>query len=54
MTSRTLMVVVIALIVGSILSILAVQYFSPDESSKSTVPPDPLMVTPENAVEETK
>ncbi|MCV9996641.1 hypothetical protein OE766_00080 [Pararhizobium sp. YC-54] len=54
MTSRALMVTVIGIIVGSILSILVVQYFSPDESPKSTVPPDPLVVTPENAVEETK
>jgi hypothetical protein len=53
MTSRTLMVGVIALIVGSILSILAVQYFSPNESANSTVPPDPLVVTPENAAKET-
>ena len=53
MTSRTLMAAVLALIVGSILSILAVQYFSPDESAKSTTPPDPLIVSPENAAEET-
>ncbi|WP_426227855.1 hypothetical protein [Pararhizobium sp. DWP3-4] len=54
MTSRTLLLGVIALIVGSILSILAVQHFAPDESSNSLVPPDPLVVTPENAAEETK
>ncbi|WP_276118032.1 hypothetical protein [Pararhizobium qamdonense] len=54
MTSRTLMAAVLALIVGSILSILAVQYFSPDESAKSTTPPDPLIVSPENAAEETE
>lgn len=54
MTSRTLMAAVLALIVGSILSILVVQYFSPDESAKSTTAPDPLIVSPENAAEETK
>lgn len=54
MTSRTLMIAVIALIVGSILSILVVQYFSPNEGANSTVPPDPLTVAPENAAEETK
>jgi len=54
MTSRTLMVTMIGFLVGSILSILVVQYFSPDKSAKSTVPPDPLVVTPDNAVAETK
>lgn len=54
MTSRTLMGAVIAFIVGSILSILVVQYFSPDKSAQSTTPPDPLVVTPENAAEQTK
>lgn len=54
MTSRMLMVGVIGIIVGSILSILVVQYFSPDGSAKSTVPPDPLVVSPENAAQETK
>jgi hypothetical protein len=48
------MIGVIALIVGSILSILAVQYFSPKEGANSTVPPDPLVVSPENAAKETK
>ncbi len=54
MTSRTLMIGVLAFVVGSILSILVVQYFAPDESAKSTTPPDPLVVTPENAAKETK
>lgn len=54
MTSRTLMIGVIAFIVGSILSILVVQNFARDESANSTVPPDPLVVTPENAAKETK
>jgi len=53
MTSRTLMISVIGVVVGSILSILAVQYFLPDESAKSTRPPDPLVVSPENAVQDT-
>lgn len=54
MTSRTLMLGVIAFIVGSILSILAVQYFAPKEGGNSTVPPDPLVVAPENAATETE
>lgn len=54
MTSRTLMIAVFSLLIGSILSILVVQYFAPDESAKSATPPDPLVVTPENAAEETK
>jgi hypothetical protein len=54
MTSRTLMVGVICVVVGSILSILVVQYYSPNESSNSTTPPDPLVVAPENAAEQTK
>jgi hypothetical protein len=54
MTSRTLMVGVICVVVGSILSILVVQYYSPNEGSNSTTPPDPLVVAPENAAEKTK
>jgi hypothetical protein len=54
MTSRTLLIAVLAFVVGSILSILVVQYFAPDKSAKSTTPPDPLVVTPENAAEETR
>jgi len=54
MTSRTLMIGVLGIVVGSILSILAVQYFAPDGSAKSTTPPNPLVVAPENAAQETK
>jgi hypothetical protein len=54
MTSRTLMVAVIGFVVGSILSVLVVQHYAPDESTKNTTPPDPLVVSPENAAEETR
>ncbi|MCV9960900.1 hypothetical protein OIU34_03210 [Pararhizobium sp. BT-229] len=54
MTSRPLMIAVFSFLVGSILSVLVVQYFAPHESTKSTTPPDPLVVTPESAAEETK
>lgn len=54
MTARTLMISVIGVVIGSILSILVVQYFLPDGSAKSTKPPDPLVVTPENAAQDTK
>lgn len=54
MTVRTLMIAVISFVVGSILSILVVQYFAPDDSAKSTTPPDPLIVSPDKAAEETQ
>lgn len=54
MTSRTVMIAVIGFVVGSILSVLVVQHFAPDENTKSTTPPDPLVVDPENAAEETR
>lgn len=54
MTTRTLMISVFAFIMGSILSILVVQYFAPKEGPQSTVPPNPLVVAPDKAAEETK
>lgn len=54
MSVRTLMIGVFGLVIGAILSILVVQFFDPDDSAKSTTPPDPLIVTPENAAEETQ
>lgn len=54
MTSRMLMIGVYGLVIGAILSILVVQYVAPDDSSKSTTPPDPLVVTPEDAAQETR
>ncbi len=54
MTSRALMIAVIGFIVGSILSVLVVQHFAPDESTKNTTPPDPLVVAPEDAAEQTR
>ncbi|WP_438747719.1 hypothetical protein [Pararhizobium sp. O133] len=54
MTSRMVMMGVYGLVVGAILSILVVQYFAPDDSNKSTTPPNPLVVTPENAAQETE
>lgn len=54
MTSRSGMIAVIGFVVGSTLSVLVVQHFAPDESTKNTTPPDPLVVAPENAAEETR
>lgn len=54
MTSRTVMMGVYGLVIGAILSILVVQYFAPDDSNKNTTPPDPLVVRPENAAQETQ
>jgi len=54
MTSRALMIAVIGFIVGSILSVLVVQHFAPDEIAKNTTPPDPLVVAPEDAAEQTR
>lgn len=45
---------VFGIVVGSILSILVVQHFDQDGGSRSTQPPDPLVVTPENAAEKTQ
>ncbi|WP_349434758.1 hypothetical protein [Pararhizobium sp. A13] len=54
MTSRAGMIAVIGFVIGSILSVLVVQYYAPDASTKNTMPPDPLVVAPENAAEETR
>jgi hypothetical protein len=54
MTPRTLLIAVIGFVVGSILSVLVVQYYAPDERARNTMPPDPLVVDPENAAEETR
>jgi hypothetical protein len=54
MTARTLMMGVFGLVIGAILSILVVQYFDPDDSAKSTTPPNPLVVSPDKAAEETR
>lgn len=54
MTMRGMMVGVFGVVVGSILSILVVQYFGHDKSPRSTTPPDPLTVDPQHAVEQTK
>lgn len=48
------MIAVFGVVIGSILSILIVQHFDQDGGSRSTQPPDPLVVTPEHAAEETK
>ncbi len=54
MTMRGLMFGVFGVVIGAILSILVVQHFDRDGSSRSTQPPEPLVVNPENAAEETK
>jgi hypothetical protein len=54
MTTRGLMLGVFGIVIGAILSILVVQYFDEDSGSRSTQPPDPLVVNPETAAEETQ
>lgn len=54
MTMRGMMFGVFGIVIGSILSILVVQYFDQDSGSRSTKPPDPLTVDPEHAAEQTQ
>ena len=54
MTTRGLMLAVLGVVIGAILSILVVEHFDQDAGSRSTQPPDPLVVAPENAAEETQ
>jgi hypothetical protein len=48
------MIAVIGFIVGSILSVLVVQHYAPDEITINTTPPDPLVLAPEDAAELTR
>ncbi|WP_156387134.1 MULTISPECIES: hypothetical protein [unclassified Rhizobium] len=51
---RGMMLGVFGVVIGSILSILVAQYFDQGGGSRSTQPPDPLVVDPQHAAEQTK